>query len=316
VRRLASHGYVVVTFDKPGSGNSPYPNPAESSCSLVSSCSDPATSSCFGCAVTQQEMAGLHAQLIRQLHTGRFLVTGAADACPSGAPARAGFAQLILYGLSAGYNETLETIAQHLTDDSVKAAILVASQSVGTPATAKYLAEYALEQNIQFPRIAESQTVCQALFFDRAGADPLLMKIGCPDAGAPRAPFGILRSGGALRIRNHDMNIRKVLELGIPVLRVIGETDPFVPGPVFFEPPPRFTAPPALDLRAADADLWERACRGETCPGCASLEPCDATEYIQPQASHLSALHASMPDQVAAIVDWLASRGLGPAPGR
>jgi pimeloyl-ACP methyl ester carboxylesterase len=302
---LARYGYVAVRYDKPGGGpRSPAP-PG------------------YGFTITRDQISDLHAQVARQLHSGRYTI---GDGCPGATPARAGFAHIVYYGSSAGGAEGIEMIGRH-PDLPVRALVVSASALDGVAATNVYLLAHANRQQlagpVEYPFLAENRTDCERLFLDPTVAAGVKMNVCGVVNGVlriPRAPLNAVRTGGAQSARNRTINARTVLELGVPVLRVYGDHDPFLPGgpdSVYFESTTDwFTPPPRTNVRQADEAAWARACRGETCAGCASLEPCDVSTIspLLPDTGHITGVHASATVQVEQLVAWMSARGLGPTP--
>jgi pimeloyl-ACP methyl ester carboxylesterase len=307
-RRFARLGYVAVRYDKPG-GGARSPAPAG-----------------FGFSVKREDLSDLHAQVFEQLHNGRYTI---GDSCPGATRAHTGFAQITYYGLSAGGAEGIEMVARH-PDLPVQALIVSGSSLEGVSAAPAYIVAYANRQQaagpVEYPRLAETTSDCENLLFDVSNVDLSWRTLVCstsPVNRIPKLPLGSARTGAAQGLRNRTVNARLVLELGIPVLRVYGDHDAFLPGDpaeatsfFFVAENSWFTSPPRSNVRAADANAWERACRGETCPGCVSLEPCDVTllDPLPSQTGHLSVVHGSSDAQVDAVAGWLAAHALSPTP--
>ncbi len=281
-RRLARAGYVVVTFDKPGTGESPYPGTG------------------FGFKVTESDNVWMDHQIVEEIQFGKYVISD--STCPNGAPAPFPSPNVIVTAHSVSAAEAIEMAALY-PDDNVGGLVLLGAQSAGVAAPNKFLVDFANAQpGVEFPYLFPDRSYCMSAFIYAPGIDAGQAARICDE---PTAPRGVLLTAGALRMRNAKTNIATVENVNrIPVLKVWGDEDPLIPPP-YWTPPPGYTAPAQVDLGAADDALWESMCI--RAPGEA---PCDVTTYHQPDASHASMVHYSVAEMADVELNWLAARGL------
>jgi len=271
-RLLASAGYVVITYDRLGFGESVYSG-------------DPRT-------LTQLNSVFMMNQVITQIRTGTFTRARVSDdddhraaSCPTGTQARFGMPSVVIGGHSSGGVQVMNYATRY---HDVGAVIIF--NSAGPPQSP---AARDLNSRVVNPQVAANapyiylfgpgpsgiSTDCLNLTFYQPGADPEVYNTNCANQNRLLTPFGdqttAIRGSTLARIGQHLLG-------ATPLFFLISDHDAFV--------------------NPADQDQQVAFFRASA----------DTTTLIQPNAGHNSMFHRSAPQGVDGIVAWLASKGLAP----
>jgi pimeloyl-ACP methyl ester carboxylesterase len=276
-RLLASVGYVVITYDRLGHGESVYSG-------------DPRT-------LTQLHSVFMMHQVITQIRTGTFTRTRVpegdqpASVCPTGIQARFGMPTVIIGGHSSGGAQVMN----YATRYHDIAAVIAFNSRPDAPPTA---GATDLFRRVVNPQVAANlpyiylfgagpsgiSTDCLERLFYQPGADAEVYNKFCANQNRGQAPFGDITTGvggdALARIGQHLMG-------STPLMLLMSDQEPFHG----FQ-----------DIRDWQATFFR--------------QNANTTTLIQSNAGHASMLHRSAPQAVAGIVDWLASKGLAPADPR
>ena len=275
-RLLASAGYVVITYDRLGFGESVYAG-------------DPRT-------LLQINSVFMMNQVITQIRTGTFTRARVSDdddhpaaACPTGTQAPFGMPTVIIGGHSAGGVQVMNYATRYHD-----IAAVIVFNSAGPP-NSPVLPD--LNARVVNPQVAAGlgyvyyfgpgpsgiSDDCLKVQFYQPGADAEVYNTNCANQNRLLTPVGditsAIRPATLTRIGQHLMG-------STPLLLLISDHD---------------ALPTAASQNAQIAFFQQNA---------------DATTLIQPNAGHSSMFHRSAPQAVAGIVDWLASKGLAPADPR
>jgi pimeloyl-ACP methyl ester carboxylesterase len=284
-RLLAERGYVVIAIDRPGYGDSPYPNAN---------------------VLTGANAILMEHEIVGEIRSGSYTVAQAGDdddtlpRCPAGDQAAFGSPTVILIGHSSGGGQ-----AQNYTTrfHDISATVAIGSHGA-TGGNAHTLAD--ILNRVVLPQIkAGSQfpiflgpgpmgvsTDCLSLLFYQPGAEPEVYNAICSNAAVATgtAPVGEF-VGPPVTPSTRDGVIAHQVG-ATPVLLVFPEQDALVPGPgnPFGDP----------DFRTKEIDFWNNNCA------------CDVTSLVLPNTGHHAMFHLSAATLVDEIDSWLTSRGLGP----
>jgi pimeloyl-ACP methyl ester carboxylesterase len=216
-RLLASAGYVVITYDRLGFGESVYAG-------------DPRT-------LTQFNSVLMMHQVITQIRTGTFTRTRVSEdhrpaaACPTGTQARFGMATVIIGGHSSGGVQVMNYATRYHD-----IAAVIVFNSAGPPTSP---AGNDLFSRVVNPQVAAGlpyvyffgpdpsgiSADCLALVFYEPGADAEVYNTNCANQNRGLTPVGDIttgiRSGTLARIGQHLMG-------STPLLLLISDHDAFV----------------------------------------------------------------------------------------
>lgn len=283
-RLLAERGYVVIAVDRPGHGDSPYPN---------------------GSVLTGLSAVLMEHEIVGEIRSGSYTVARAGDdddtppRCPAGDQAAFGSPTVVLIGHSAGASQA-ENYTTRFHDISATVAIgwENASQGGFSHTLVDIFNRFVLPQinaGSQFPILFGPGPMgvsadCLSLAFYQPGAEPDVYNAICSNAAV---------ATGASPVGEYVAGLRPSTRAGIiahqvgatPVLLVFPDQDAVVPGPgnPFGD----------IDLRTNEIDFWNNNCA------------CDVTSLVLPNTGHAAMFHLSAPTLVDEIDSWLMSRGLG-----
>src|SRR6267378_5713240 len=275
-RLLASAGYVVITYDRLGFGESVYSG-------------DPRT-------LLQINSVFMMNQVITQIRTGTFTRARVSDdddhpaaACPTGTQAPFGMPTVIIGGHSAGgvqvmnYATRYHDIAAVIVFNSAGPPNALAAQELFTRVVNPQVAAGLGYVHFFGPGPSGISDDCLRVAFYQPGADAEVYNTNCANQNRVLTPVGditsAIRPATLTRIGQHLMG-------STPLLLLISDHD---------------ALPTAASQNAQIAFFQQNA---------------DATTLIQPNAGHSSMFHRSAPQGVDGIVNWLASKGLAPADPR
>lgn len=275
VRELARAGYVVITWDRPGYGESPYHG--------------------SGFALNFNSYVEMTHEIIGQIHDGTYLTTD--GTCPSGTPIEFGSSSVLLGGHSNGAGEAMVYATRY---HDIDALIPIAWNNQAPSSTGTDLFLSWAVPNIQMghdyvtfypPGASGVSDACIDALFWLPGVDPEVPPIECANEHLETTPSGEFASVTALR----NAVTAGISNVGpTPVLLAFAEFDRLVTGAH------NDTGDP--DSSGQEVTMWEQQCN------------CDVSAYTQPDAGHALVLHLTMPDLAGAIGDWLESRGLEARP--
>ena len=216
-RLLASAGYVVITYDRLGFGESVYAG-------------DPRT-------LTQFNSVLMMHQVITQIRTGTFTVTRVrqddqpAAACPTGTQARFGMPTVIIGGHSSGgaqvmnYATRYHDIAAVIVFNSAGPTTSPAGNDVMSRVVGPQVAANAPYIYLFGPGPSGISTDCLTLVFYQPGADEEVYNTNCANQNRGLTPFGDITTGirgpTLARIGQHLMG-------STPLLLLISDHDAFV----------------------------------------------------------------------------------------
>ena len=284
-RLLADRGYVVIAIDRPGYGDSPYPN---------------ANVLTVGNAILMEH------EIVGEIRSGSYTVARAGDddetppRCPAGDQAAFGSPTVVLIGHSSGGGQA-QNYTTRFHDISATVAIGSHGATGGQAHTIVDILNRVVGPQInagsQFPIFFGPgpmgvSTDCLSLLFYQPGAEPEVYNAICSNEAAATltAPVGEFVGPPVIPSTRDGVIAHQVG--ATPVLLVFPEQDAVVPGPgnPFGDP----------DLRTKEIDFWNNNCA------------CDVTSLVVPNTGHGAMFHLSAPTLVDEIDSWLTSRGLGP----
>jgi pimeloyl-ACP methyl ester carboxylesterase len=273
-RALANAGYVVITYDRLGYGQSPYLN-------------DPGA----GFTITLDNQLGILKEIIAQIKDGSYKEGYKEGMCSSGTSAGIRFKKdPILIGHSGGAS-LIESYAGLYHD--VSAIIPMAYSSVGlndefmtdiingwiVPEIGTYpnLKDYVT----MFPPNPEGHVSekCVDYFFDKSGAYKSIYNNYCANQNLIPSPSGEYLSAFEFWGKTHDRI--KTIEKKLPVLLVFADNDRLFG-----------------DTQSLEVEYWRQNCN------------CDLSIIEQTKSGHMLMLHKSNKAAISAIIDWLGSHGL------
>ena len=271
-RLLAASGYVVVTYDQIGFGQSPYVRPAGSGFSIT----------------MDNELGALH-EVVTQVRAGAFRVD-ATGACPGGAGAPFGFRHVVLLGHSAGGLLT-DTYAGRYHD--IDALISVANTFVADDDLTEDVLNPWLIPQLQagndYPTFMPPNpsglvsTQCLEFFFYRPAGHSPLLDAACANRRLESVPGGNLISVGDITTEEQA----GVASVGhIPVLMVFADRDRIFVGPKLASAKRPDTVTPFIAY-------WRTHCG------------CTVTVHTQPNTGHYLFLQGTMPSTADFVEDWL-----------
>ncbi len=281
-RALARAGYVVITYDQLGTGQSPYTH-----------------GSGAGFNITMDNQLAILREIITQIQNGSYTKT--TTACSSGTQAKFGFKNLILIGHSAGaaiiesyaglYHDVTAIIPMEFSNDGLSRALQNNFVSWVVPNAVSghdYITVFPPNPN------GSVSPECVNFFFYEPGANSKIYNRVCANQNLIPTPTGEFFTFNEFSfVKTHE----RIKSIGnLPVLMVFADHDRIFLGPKEANPP---TDP---DNQSSEIAYWKQNCG------------CDFSTFTQDNSGHLAMLHNSSPSTTRAIVDWLHSRGLAPYP--
>lgn len=278
-RLLAKHGYVVVTVDRAGYGDSPYVRPPG-----------------FGFRLDFNGYVEMTHEIVTQLHAGTYtLKTG--DSCGTGPEVGIASESVIVGGHSIGGGEVMQyAMRYHDIDGMISFGWTnTGAASIPTGFFFNWIVPQLLQGNdyVTFfrPGPGDVSSDCVLGLFSQPLADtdvdPTVVNLECANENLGRSPSGELAGTNALR----RANLTLVGEVGpTPALLAFADLDTMVAG----------ANNPAGDPDHAGQEIavWQQQCN------------CDLSSYTQPRAGHAMFFPNTMPELADAVVSWLAGRGL------
>lgn len=280
-RRLARAGYVVVTVDRAGYGESPYPRGPGS-----------------GWWLSFDSYVEMTHEIITQLREGTY-TTRTGTGCGGGPQLGAPASSVILGGHSIAGGEAMLYAARY---HDIDALVSLGWNNTGTASIATgFFLSWIVPQFLQgkdyvtfFPPGAAGVSAdCVLGLFSQplaqTAVDPRVVALECANQNLGTAPSGELAGSAALR----QANLASLGKVGpTPALLAFADLDTMVAGANNPAGDP--------DHSGQEVALWQQQCN------------CDVSSYTQPLAGHAMFFPETMPDLVEHIVAWLAGRGLGP----
>lgn len=277
-RNLAAKGYVTITIDRPGYGESPY---------------RPRIPIGGGFQLTPGAQIDMVHEVVEQIHAGSYTTT--TGSCPSGERAATGSQKVVLSGFSLS-GGLVEGYAAKFDDVAAIAPMSWANQGMSKFLLGIFLRNQALTQlrgNDYVPYYRPSDDgvsdECVTSTFFEPMADPETVRRVCANEKLQLSPAGELDFSLLLqpKIKNavRDKKFAK-----LPVFLVFGDHDRDFPG--------SFAVAGEKNQQADELALWKDC-------------GCDLTPFIQKDTGHVPVLQPNMPELADAIDGWLKARGLG-----
>lgn len=280
-RRLAKKGYVVVTVDRAGYGDSPYIRGPGAGFSLD-----------FNGYVEMTH------EIVTQLHDGTYTEkTG--TTCGTGSAVSLASSSVILGGHSIGAGESmLYAMRYHDIDGLLSFAWNnTGAASIPTGFFVNWIVPQ-FQQGRDYvtffrPGASGVSDDCVLGFFSQplvqTAVAPSVVALECANSNLGTSPSGELR--GTMDLR--QANLASLGNVGpTPALLAFADLDTMVAGANNPAGDP--------DFSGQEVALWQQDCN------------CDVSSYTQPGAGHAMFFHDTMPELVENVASWLASRGLDP----
>ncbi|MDF2694042.1 MAG: Alpha/beta hydrolase family protein [Labilithrix sp.] len=280
-RRLAKQGYMVVTVDRAGYGDSPYVRGPGAGFSLN-----------FNSYVEMTH------EIVTQLHAGTYTKkTG--SSCGTGPSVGLASTSVILGGHSIGGGESMLYASRYHDIDALISFAWnnTGAASIGTGFFVNWIVPQ-FQQGKDYvtffpPGPSGVSDACVLGFFSQPLAQtavaPVIPPIECANANLGKSPSGELAGTPALR----QANLAALGGVGpTPALLTFADLDTMVAGANNPAGDP--------DHSGQEIALWQQNCN------------CDVSSYTQPAAGHSMFAHETMPELVDNVVGWLHSRDLGP----
>jgi pimeloyl-ACP methyl ester carboxylesterase len=280
-RRLAKEGYLVVTVDRAGYGDSPYERGLGA-----------------GFSLTFNSYVEMTHEIVTQLHEGSYTAK-VGSTCGGGAAVGLASSSVILAGHSIAGGESMLYAARY---HDIDALISLAWNNTGLASIPTgFFVNWIVPQFLQGfdyvtffrPGPGPVSSDCVLGFFSRPLADtavaPRVIAAECANENLKTAPSGELAGTAGLRAAN----LASLEGVGpTPALLAFADLDTMVVG----ENNP--VGDP--DYSGQEVSLWQQRCN------------CDVSSYTQPRAGHAMFLTETMPELVDNVARWLASRDLHP----
>lgn len=280
-RLLAKEGYIVVTVDRAGYGDSPYVRPPG-----------------FGFRLDFNGYVAMTHEIITQLHAGTYTVkTG--DSCGTGPEVGVASQSVILGGHSIGGGEVMQYATRFHDIDGMISFAWTNTGAASIPTG--FFLNWIVPQFIQGkdyvtffpPGPGDVSSGCVLGLFSQPLAatayDPSVVELECANANLGTSPSGELAGTNPLRAAN----LAGLPGVGpTPVLLTFGDLDTMVASANNPAGDP--------DHAALEVAAWQESCN------------CDVSSYVQPGAGHALFFADTMGDLADTVVRWLASRGLEP----
>jgi pimeloyl-ACP methyl ester carboxylesterase len=280
-RRLAKLGYVVVTVDRAGYGDSPYVRGPGA-----------------GFGLNFNSYVEMTHEIVTQLHAGTYTEkTG--SSCGTGPTVGLASSSVILGGHSIGAGESMLYAARYHDIDALLSFAWnnTGAASIPTGFFLNWIVPQ-FQQGRDYvtyfpPGPTDVSAACVLGFFSQPLAqttvDPDVVALECANANLGTSPSGEVASTPALR----QANLASVGNVGpTPALLAFADLDTMVAGANNPAGDP--------DFSGQEVALWQQSCN------------CDVSSYTQPSAGHAMFFHDTMPDLVDAVAEWLDSRDLNP----
>jgi pimeloyl-ACP methyl ester carboxylesterase len=280
-RLLAKEGYIVVTVDRAGYGDSPYVRPPG-----------------FGFRLDFNSYVEMTHEIVTQIKAGTYTVkTG--DSCGTGPAVGVASESVILGGHSIGGGEVMQYATRYHDIDGMISFGWTNTGAASIPTG--FFLNWIVPQFQQGkdyvtffrPAPGDVSSDCVLGLFSQPLAatdvDPAVVNLECANANLGTSPSGELAGTNALR----QANLVALPGVGpTPALLTFADLDTMVAS----------ANNPAGDPDHAGQEVaqWQQRCN------------CDVSSYIQPGAGHAMFFPDTMPELADAVVSWLDSRGLDP----
>jgi pimeloyl-ACP methyl ester carboxylesterase len=280
-RLLAKEGYIVVTVDRAGYGDSPYVRPPG-----------------FGFRLNFNSYVEMTHEIIAQLHAGSYTLKDGAS-CGTGPAVDVGSQSVVLGGHSIGGGEVAQYATRYHDIDGVISYAWTNTGAASIPTG--FFLNWIVPQFIAGhdyvtffrPGPGDVSADCVLGLFSQPLAqtdvDPGVVNLECANANLGTSPSGELAGTNALRAAN----LAALPGVGpTPALLTFGDLDTMVASANNPAGDP--------DHAALEVAAWQQSCN------------CDVSSYIQPGAGHALFFPNTMPELANATLSWLASHGLDP----
>lgn len=280
-RRLARRGYMVVTFDRAGYGDSPYVRGPGA-----------------GFSLTFDSYVEMTHEIVTQLHDGTYTRKSGAN-CGGDPVVGLASSSVVLGGHSIGGGEAMLYATRYHDIDGL---ISFGWNNTGAASIASgFFVNWIVPQFQQgkdyvtfFPPSPSGvSSDCVLGFFSQplvaTAVDPTVVSLECANENLGTAPSGELAGTPALR----QANITALGNVGpTPTLLAFADLDTMVSG----------ANNPAQDpdYSGQEFALWQQSCN------------CDVASYTLPLAGHAMFFPDTMPKLARHVGRWLLSRGLAP----
>lgn len=272
-RSLAGQGYAVLTYDRLGYGDSPYPRPAGAG---------------YGITLDNQ-LAALH-EVVQAVHDGSFGI--GRPSCANPRPLGVGVHTVVVAGhsaaawLVAAYAGTYHDVAGVVY---LAAATLGVDQSVIDDVIAPWVVPQLQSGHdyVTFMPPGDSGVSPQCLHYLFYGSSPVATGF-CRNSNLVPNPGGEWISAGDFP----NLARARIASIGdIPVLLGFADHDRVFVGPAE-------AGADHADHVTPEIDYWQQNCG------------CQLATYTQPDAGHFMLLEPSLPQLTAEVVAWLHDNGI------
>ncbi len=280
-RLLAHEGYIVVTVDRVGYGDSPYSGPGG------------------GMALNYNGYVEMTHEIISQIHAGSYTVKDGAS-CGTGPTVDVGSESVVLGGHSIGGAEVMQYATRYHDIDGMISFGWTNTGAASIPTG--FFTNWIIPQIFGLHRdyvtffrpgtSGVSDDCVLGLFSQPLAATdvaPSVVNLECANGNLGTSPAGEMLGTNAIRAAN------------LAGLGAVGAT------PAFLTFADLDTMVASANNPAGDPDhaalevaQWEANCN------------CDVSSYIQPGSGHAMFFPNTMPELADAVLDWLESRGLDP----
>jgi pimeloyl-ACP methyl ester carboxylesterase len=269
-RELALLGYVVLTYDRLGFGESKYRGSGKK-------------------IMLGNHIAMLH-EIVTQLREGTFTE----GPLGGGTRAASGFKKIIVNGESAGALIATGHAGQHPQDLDALIQSCWSHQGL-SKLVQKQIGTWVIPQAMQFDYIdfvipGEDGPIsknCLEFIFHLPGADAEVANAVCANKNLVKSP-----TGEALDIENTIKGnmMGRIKNIKAPVMLHFTDSDISMPGP-------SLAKPDDPDMITPEIGFWKAMGH-------------DPFVYVQKNSGHVGVLHKTMPDLVKAVAGWLKSKQL------
>lgn len=279
-RRLARAGYLVVTVDRVGYGDSPYLRGPGA-----------------GFALNFNSYVEMTHDIVTQLHDGSY-THKMGPSCGTGETVGLASESVILGGHSSAGGHSMQYAMRY---HDIDALISFAWNNTGAASIPSgFFINWIVPQFLQGqdyvtffpPGDSGISDACVLGFYSQpladTAVDPAIVDIECANENLELSPSGELASTPQLRAAN----LAAIGGVGqTPTLLTFADLDAMVSGANNPAGDP--------DYSGQEIALWEQSCN------------CDVSNYTEPESGHAMFFPDTMPQLADAVIDWLASRGLG-----
>jgi pimeloyl-ACP methyl ester carboxylesterase len=278
-RMLAKKGYVAITIDRPGYGESPY---------------NPVIPIGNGLQITPNSQIDMIHDVVEQIHSGDY--TNPIDGgCPSGPKASNGSTKVVLAGVSLS-GGLVEGYAAKYDDIAAAAPMGWANQGMSKFELKLFLENQVLTQLSKHSYVpyyrpgkdGVSQECIDSMLYQPT-TDPAVVRHFCANENLMLSPAGELDFSLLLQPKIKDA-IRDHAFAKVPVFLVYGDHDRDFPG--------KFAVDGEKNQQDAEIAMWKDC-------------GCDFTSYVQKDAGHINFLQPNTNEFADAFDAWLTQRGLG-----